>query len=141
MATSPLERLREGEKILDPVFVPLGYRFQLGALQKGSGGEFAIGSYQKGDQSVELHFRWALGIVNYRIGCECLAHKDYMRLLGVADQAAYPGFSDDPLDGFRHLRSDLERFAEPFLTGRDRARFEEFVRKSREEATRRRTLP
>ena len=29
MSTSPLERLREGEKILDPVFVPHGYRLLL----------------------------------------------------------------------------------------------------------------
>jgi hypothetical protein len=130
MATSPLEWLREGERILDPVFVPLGYRFQLGALQRGSGGEFAVGYYEKGDQSVELHFRFALGIVNYRIADDCLGHKDYMRLLGVADQASYPGFSDDPLDGFRHLRSDIERFAGPFLTGKERERFAELVRRS-----------
>lgn len=138
---SPLDWLRQGEKILDPVFVPLGYRFHLGALQKGSGGEFAIGSYEKGDQSVELHFRWALGIVNYRIADQSLGHKEYMRLLGVADQAAYPGFSDDPLDGFRHLRSDLERFAEPFLTGKERSRFPELVRESKTKDKSLRKLP
>jgi len=129
--TSPLEWLRQGEEILDPVFVPHGYRFELGALQRGSGGEFAIGSYRKDDQSVDLHFRWALGIVDYRIGDQCLGHKEYMRVLGVADQAAYPGFSGDPLDGFRHLRSDLERFLEPFLTGKDRDRFADLIRKSK----------
>src|ERR1700704_1879985 len=129
---SPLESLRQGEKILDPVFVPHGYRFELGALQKGSGGEFAIGYYRKDDQSVELHFRWALGIVDYRIGDHRLGHKEYMRVLGVADQAAYPGFSDDPLDGFRHLRSDLQRFAEPFLSGKERQRFPDLIRRSKE---------
>ena len=64
-----------------------------------------------------------------------------MRLLGVADQAAYPGFSDDPLDGFRHLRSDLERFAEPFLTGKERSRFPELVRESKTKDKSLRKLP
>ena len=63
--TSPLDWLRQVEKILDPVFVPLGYRFELGALQKGSGGEFAFGYSRKGDQSVELHV----------IADDCLSHK------------------------------------------------------------------
>jgi hypothetical protein len=31
----------------------------------------------------------------------------------------YPGFSDDPLDGFRHLRADLEKHGSSFLTGSD----------------------
>jgi len=141
MTASPVDWLRQGEKILDPVFVPRGYRFALAAPQQGSGGEFAIGSYRKGDQSVELHFRWALGIVKYRIADDSLDHKEYMRLLGVADQTAYPGFSDDPLDGFRHLRLDLERFAEPFLSGRERHRFPGLVHDAKDNESHRRPLP
>lgn len=30
-----------------------------------------------------------------------------------------PGFPDDPLDGFRHLRHDLERHCAAFLSGSD----------------------
>ena len=131
MTTSPVDWLRQGETILNPVFVPHGYRFELGALEQGSGGEYAIAHYRKGDQSVELHFRWALGIVNYRIAENVIGHKVYMRLLGVADQTAYPGFSEDPLDGFRHLRSDLERFGEPFLTGKERQRFADETQKTK----------
>jgi hypothetical protein len=41
-----------------------------------------------------------------------------MRAAGVqSGENAYPGFADDPLDGFRHLRADLERFGDDFLTG------------------------
>ncbi len=31
----------------------------------------------------------------------------------------YPGFSDDPLDGFRHLRDDLVEYGKDFLIGSD----------------------
>ncbi|HVS07688.1 MAG TPA: hypothetical protein VHK65_16190 [Candidatus Dormibacteraeota bacterium] len=141
MSASPLDWLRQGQEILDPVFVPRGYRFELEEPQQGSGGEFAIGYYRKGEQSVELHFRWALGIVKYRIADDSLDHKQYMGLLGVADQTAYPGFSDDPLDGFRHLRSDLERFGEPFLSGKERNRFPALVREAKENERHLRHLP
>ena len=39
--------------------------------------------------------------------------------LGVHGEYGYPGFSDAPLDGFRHLRSDIERHGQVFLTGSD----------------------
>jgi hypothetical protein len=34
-----------------------------------------------------------------------LSHADYLRGLGAT--GAYPGYSDDPIDGFRHLALDL----------------------------------
>jgi hypothetical protein len=40
-----------------------------------------------------------------------------MEELGVRERSAYPGFSDEPLDGFRHLADDIERFGEDFLMG------------------------
>jgi hypothetical protein len=40
-----------------------------------------------------------------------------MERLGVADLMRYPGLSKDPLDAFRRLRTDLIRFARPFLRG------------------------
>jgi hypothetical protein len=42
-----------------------------------------------------------------------------MRALGCRKESAYPGFSADPLDGFRRLASDLERFGDEFLKGTD----------------------
>ena len=44
-----------------------------------------------------------------------LRHVDYMRALKARNQ--YPGFSDDPLDGFRHLLHDLEQYASDFIDG------------------------
>jgi hypothetical protein len=38
-------------------------------------------------------------------------------VLGRRGGNHYPGFSEDPLDGFRHLRYDLERYCSEFLSG------------------------
>jgi len=38
-------------------------------------------------------------------------------ILGTNGGNKYPGFSDDPLDGFRFLAYDLEHFASAFLQG------------------------
>lgn len=73
-------------------------------------------SFFGGDRRLELHFRFSLGLVSYRIGEQSASHEAYMRELGVWAQCNYPGFSQDPLAGFEHLAHDLE-FAEDFLAG------------------------
>ena len=40
-------------------------------------------------------------------------------VLGRRGVTKYPGFSDDPLDGFRHLASDIANYAQAFLEGTD----------------------
>jgi len=45
-------------------------------------------------------------------------------ILGTKGGSRYPGFSDEPLDGFRGLAYDLEHFGGGFLKGS----FEEFGR-------------
>jgi hypothetical protein len=40
-------------------------------------------------------------------------------LLGPEAANQYPGFSEDPLEGFRHLAHDLGRFCGIFLSGSD----------------------
>ncbi len=62
---------------------------------------------------METHVREALGIVEYRWGSLKLAHQDYLRVRGV--KGSYPGFSDDPVDGFLHLAADLAGPARPLL--------------------------
>jgi len=47
-------------------------------------------------------------------------------LLGTNGSNKYPGYSDDPLDGFRGLAYDLENFAGAFLKGNYRE-FERYV--------------
>lgn len=116
---NPKEHLLAGCQILDPVFVPQGFLFRLGAVRKGSGGEFAMGEYLRGHRGLELHFRWSLGLVTYKLGTVGASHEAVMRALGVHGQNEYPGFSDEPLEGFRHFRSDIERYGQVFLTGSD----------------------
>ena len=109
--------LRQGNAILESVLGPAGFRFEEIAAGHSSGGHFASGQWRRGDRAIELHVRWSLGLVTYGIGGTTLGHADLMRALHVTARAAYPGFSDDPLDGFRHLRDDLERFGGAFLSG------------------------
>jgi hypothetical protein len=57
-----------------------------------------------------------LGLVTYHLADASLSHEDYMRCV-ARDKAEYPGFSEDPMDGFKHLANDLEKFASDFLSG------------------------
>lgn len=54
--------------------------------------------------------RRALGEVRYRVDAATLLHEDFASAAVGRGQARYPGFSDDPLDGFRDLATDLVRF-------------------------------
>lgn len=113
----PRELLDTGRSILDPLLEAHGFAFEAGRAGVGSGGPFARGAYVRGDRRLEFSVRWSLGEVVYRLGDRLLAHEHFMRAVGAERDAAYPGFSDDPVDGFRHLRTDLERFAGSFLSG------------------------
>src|SRR5262249_9054433 len=104
-----------GTRLLAPLLKPHGFRFRITWVDRGSGGSFAVGRYSHGKWWLELHVREALGIVNYGYGDTSIEHRPYMEILGVRDQAEYPGFSTDPVDSFRHLRPDLERHAGVFL--------------------------
>jgi hypothetical protein len=119
----PAEILQAGIRELDAIMVPYGFAFEPAQEGKSSGGKFANGEYCRGNRRLELHFRWSLGLVTYHVGDVFLGHEDYVRALfglsKVQRQNSYPGFSTDPLDGFRHLREDLERFGEVFLNGSD----------------------
>jgi hypothetical protein len=104
--------------MLNQVLAPHGFRFVENVSGVGSGGEFATGEFRRGNRRLELHFRGSLGLVSYHVGSDDLAHRDYVRAVretqGIKDEAEYPGFSDDPLDGFRHLCADLVRFGAAF---------------------------
>jgi hypothetical protein len=103
----------------------------------GSGGPFASGEFRREREGevrrVEMHFRLKLGLVSYHVNGSSLSHSDYMRALAAKNQ--YPGFSDDPLDGFRHLLHDLTEYAQDFLDGPGEA-----FRAAVTEAERRETL-
>jgi hypothetical protein len=128
-----LETFRAGCKILDDVLNPHGFFLVEGASGNSSGGNFASGEYIKGDRGLEIHLRYSLGLVTYHVGHLSLTHESYMRtLLGKNGGNQYPGFSDDPLDGFRHLSYDLSQFCGDFLNG-SVEEFERCVVKAKEQ--------
>ncbi len=114
---SPQDSLTKGRASLDPLLKAAGFTWVDGAVGHGSGGTFASGKYVRGDRELELHFRYSLGLVCYRIGSESVSHEDYIRSLGHSRDAAYPGFAADPLDAFSGLASDIRRWCSDFLNG------------------------
>ena len=117
MSYSPTEIMKSGAAILSPLLTSYGLHFRIGPEGRGSGGLSCEAEFSDGVRVLELHFRYSLGLVTYHRAGQKVSHRAYMKALGIADACAYPGFSDDPLDGFRHLRSDLERFGDDFLAG------------------------
>ncbi len=112
----PKDVLKKGVKLLKPLLRSKGFRFRFGRAGKGSGGLYAWGEFVRKDRRLELHFRYSLGLVRYHVGQDSASHESYMRELNVWDQCEYPGFSDDPMDGFARLAHDLS-FANDFLDG------------------------
>jgi hypothetical protein len=118
MKLQPAKILREGRAALDPVLSAHGFSFKEGPTGRGSGGPFASGIYMNGNRSLEIHFRFSLGLVTYHFGTTSMDHESYMRaLLGKTGGNRYPGFSDDPLSAFANLAYDLKRFGTAFLNG------------------------
>lgn len=113
------ECLNAGVELLTPLLESHGFSFVPLTSGPGSGGWSASGEFRRDHDNelrrLELHFRYSLGLVTYHVGARSLAHVDYMRALKARNQ--YPGFSDDPLDGFRHRLHDLEHYASDFLDG------------------------
>lgn len=114
---NPVDLLHAGAALLAPVLEPAGFAFVEGERGTGSGGAFAVGLFTNGQRQLELHVREALGIVIYRAPKVVVSHDVLMRAAAENRRTAYPGFSDDPLDSFRHLREDLEAFGGIFLHG------------------------
>ena len=116
----PSAVLQQGREILDPLLTAHGFHFELGDSDVGSGGRFARGAYVRGDRRLSFSMRFALGHVQYSIGAQTLPHEEFMRVVAQDSEPQYPGFSSDPLDGFRHLHADLLHFGRVFLEGSDR---------------------
>jgi len=113
-----LETFRAGCTILDEVLNRHRFFLIEGLSSESSGGNFASGEYVRDDRRLEIHFRFSVGLVTYHVGSLSLVHDSYMQvLLGKNGGNQYPGFSEDPLDGFRDLRYDLSHFCEDFLNG------------------------
>jgi hypothetical protein len=135
-AGGPVDVMMAGAAILDRELSPAGFTFQLTRQGHGSGGDFVIGRFTRGDQFLELHFRHSLGLVTYGWGDDALPHADYLAGLGVT--GAYPGYGIDPADGFRHLAEDLAGPLSGFRAG-DRGGYERGLQAARR--PRKRSLP
>jgi hypothetical protein len=118
---TPREILERGLPDLAAVLEPAGFIFIDSGEQSDSGGPSAGGDFLGRDRRLEIHVRSSLGLVRYHFGDYAVSHEDFVRGVRGTDRiegpSEYPGFSDDPLAGFRHLRADLERFGAVFLTG------------------------
>ena len=115
----PMELLEQGRKILAPILESHGFVYERGVAEIGSGGAFARGAFVRLDHRLEFSVRGGLGEVVYRVGETRIAHEALMREIAGPRQARYPGFSDEPLDGFRHLRDALEQYGKSFLRTMD----------------------
>jgi hypothetical protein len=120
MSTTAVETLNLGQAIVAGKVLPFGFIWRTGNSGASSGGAFASGEFVRSDRKLELNFRWSLGLVAYRLGSDSISHEEYMRaLLGHSGGNQYPGFSNDPMDGFRHLAHDIEQYCSDFLNGTD----------------------
>ena len=127
--TNPAEILEKGRRLLDPVLEGHGFKWVPGASGSSSGGHFACGGYVRGNRRLEIHFRYSLGEVTYHLGGQSIEHPAYMRaVFGQGGGNQYPGFSNDPLDSFRHLAYDLNNFCDAFFSVSE----EEFERLARQ---------
>ena len=118
---TPTEILERGAAELAKVLEPAGFLFIAGGEEAGRGGPSASGDFLRDDRRLELHVRASLGLVRYHFGDHVISHEDLVRGVRATERTAgpqeYPGFGDDPLAGFQHLRADLERFGAVFLSG------------------------
>ena len=127
-ALDPKKELLCGVKTLERILVPAGFAFKLERGGLSSGGHSCSGAFVRGDRRLELHFRWSLGLVSYQVGEVKISHSEYLRAQGV--KGAYPGFSENPIDAFVHLHSDLEQAGGIFLHGEDKE-FEKLATESK----------
>lgn len=120
MAEGTAEIFKRGTQIIAPLLERHSFARENSVFGRSSGGDFASATWARGPRRLELHFRNSLGLVRYHAGEESISHEDYMwAVTGRRWATEYPGFSADPLDGFRHLRADLEDYALVFLDGSD----------------------
>ena len=117
---TPDELLDRGLAEITPVLTAAGFAYiKAPTAYDDNGTPYASGDFLKGDRRLELQVRRSLNVVRYHFGDDVLSHDDVVRgaraVDGLTGEAQYPGFSDDPMAGFRHLRADIERFGDIFL--------------------------
>lgn len=126
--------LEQGCALLAPVLEAQGFAYEIGAATQDDKQELARSAFARPDgRRLELsvvralraedgeriaNARSVLRDVVYRVGPLALQHEAYMAVvLGEEGSNQYPTFGGEPLDGFRHLRHDIECYATVFLRG------------------------
>jgi hypothetical protein len=126
--------LEQGCAVLAPLLEAQGFAYERGAVTCSERQEVACGAFTRADgRRLELtvvrvlatedggtvpNARSVLRDVVYRVGELSLEHEVYMAVvLGEEGSNQYPTFGGQPLDGFRHLRHDMECYATAFLRG------------------------
>jgi hypothetical protein len=118
---NPADTMKSGVEILEPLLTRQhGFSYRPIGQGHSSGGDFVSGEFQRGDRRLELHLRHSLGLVTHYVGSSSLSHEDYIwSVLGQRFASSYPEFSEDPLQAFRDLKSDIDRHVADFLSGSD----------------------
>lgn len=118
--------LGSGARILEHGLKPHGFKFGGVREEKADNRTVAVGRFTRRGRALELQVRSGVGIALWSTGERRMLHPDYMECLKASHAMRYPGLSRDPIDAFRRLRTDIARFAEPFLTGKGIKDFERF---------------
>jgi hypothetical protein len=110
--------LETGAKILSDAMKPYGFKF--GGVREETTGtrKYAVGEFRRKDRAIELQVRSGVLVATYHAGERKLLHPKYLERVGAAGEMRFPGLSKDPLNAFRRLRTDIVRFAGPFLKGK-----------------------
>ena len=115
--------LRDGAAIVGGVLAPHGFRRSTIRSGPSSGGLHASCEFRRGKRRLRMHSRQGLGLVEYEIDGVALPHEDFMwSVQRPRGASGYPGFSKDPLDGFRRFAADSFRVGQDFISGQ-RSRF------------------
>ena len=114
----PLTDLTNGLKVLEPFLIPHGFTLDNFENGKGSGGQFTIATYKKGQKKFIIGYRFSIGELGYQFNDFRVGHTFYLDHLGFADKKQFPDFqSDDKLLAFRHILHDLEYLVDDFFVG------------------------
>ncbi len=114
----PLTDLTNGLQILEPFLFRYGFVLDNYENGKGSGGQFTIANYKKGNKKFIIGYRFSIGELGYQFENFSVGHTFYLDHLGFADKKQFPDYqSDDKLLAFRHILHDLEFLIEDFFIG------------------------
>lgn len=129
----PLPELVNGLGVLEPFLSKFGFHFDNFENGKGSGGQFTVATFIKGDKKFIIGYRFSIGYVVYQCDMSQVSHDFYLDGLGYAKQKQFLDFqSDDKLLAFRHILHDLDFLVDDFFLG-DCSKLKVFAQQQKEQ--------